>query len=170
MKYIIKKYNIRIKGEQLACDPFIKRNAEDLEFVKAHKSEIIEFIKKAEENAKKEKEDRKAKIKNIVGLAEIKNAISEYESYKEELDNFVLSGATGKAPIKPSADIEAMKRTHPRAAAYLYAEEYSYAAHFIKANAGREALEKIINGEPFEEAIANMEKIWSNYCAEHTMD
>lgn len=170
MKDIIKKYNIRIKGEQLACDPTIKRNAKDLEFVKAHKSEIIEFIKKAEENAKKEEENKKEKMENIAGLAEIKNAISEYENYTEEFDNFIVSGAVGEAPIKPSADIEAMKRKYPRAAAYLYAEEYSYAQHFIKANAGRDALEKIINGEPFEEVIANMEKIWDDYCEEHAMD
>lgn len=44
------------------------------------------------------------------------------------------------------------------------------AANYAKSSAGRTALEKIINGEDYAQAIADMEAEWSAYCDAHIWD
>ena len=60
--------------------------------------------------------------------------------------------------------IDALKAKYPRAAAYLKAREWGCAAHYVKAKAGRDAEERIINGEDHATVIAEMEKSWDAYC------
>ena len=60
--------------------------------------------------------------------------------------------------------IYALQAKYPRAAAYLKAREWGCAAHYVKAKAGRDAEERIINGEDHATVIAEMEKSWDAYC------
>ncbi len=61
---------------------------------------------------------------------------------------------------RPAHDIPAMLAKYPRAAAYLKAEAWARGAHYAKVAAGKAALEKIIQGEDFAAALAEMEAAW----------
>ena len=160
---IIKKYNIISLGTQLAMDPKIKNNMDDLTFAKEHKQDIIDFI------SQKSKE-RQAKIDAIEGLKEIEDAVSDLAKWNREFAaSFNDVGGLGVRP-KPDYDLEEMNRKYPRAAAYRKAEAYEYASHYYKATLGEQAKEKIINGEDYTAVIADMEQKWHDYTEAHIFD
>jgi hypothetical protein len=66
--------------------------------------------------------------------------------------------------------MEELYSKYPRAVMYKKAEYYAHNANYRKSTLGREAMEAIINGEPYEEVIDNMEKKWKEYCDEHIWD
>lgn len=115
---------------------------------------------------------REAKIDAIEGLKEIKSAIYDRQRYRCEfnamMDDEFNDGT--RAPKLPTADVDALLAKYPRAAAYIKAESYSYAAHDVKSMSGAKALEKIINGEDYAAALADMEAEWSAYVNEHMWD
>lgn len=115
---------------------------------------------------------REAKIAAIEGLKEIKTAIYDRQRYRREfnamMDDEFNDGA--RAPKLPTADVDALLAKYPRAAAYIKAESYSYAAHDVKSMSGAKAIEKIINGEDYAAALADMEAEWSAYVNEHMWD
>lgn len=116
--------------------------------------------------------ERKAKINAIEGLNEIQTAIADWERYDSEfakmMDDERNDGA--RPPKRPTSNVVELLEKYPRADAYLTAEEFSLADHYVKSNAGKKALEKIINGEDYVAAIAAMEKEWHDYCDEHMWD
>ena len=116
--------------------------------------------------------ERKAKIYAIEGLNEIQTAIVDWERYDADfakmMDNEYNDGSN--PPKRPTSNVGDLMEKYPRAAAYLTAEEFSLADHYVKSNAGKKALEKIINGEDYVAAIAAMEKEWHDYCDEHMWD
>lgn len=126
------------------------------------------------EKAAKEAADkaRQNKIEAIEGLKEIRAAINAQARYREELVQMMEDEDNDgiRPPKRPDPDIAALKAKYPRAAAYIKAENYSCAEHYAKADAGRAALEKIINGGDFAQAIADMEHEWSAYCRDHIWD
>jgi hypothetical protein len=71
---------------------------------------------------------------------------------------------------KPDYDFDVMYAKYPRAAAYLKAEKFSYAANSAKSNAGKKALMKILDGKDYTTAIEEMEKEWTAYCEGHIFD
>lgn len=115
---------------------------------------------------------REAKIAAIEGLKEIKTAIYDRQRYRREfnamMDDEFNDGACPPKP--PKANVDELMAKYPRAAAYIKAENYSYAAHDVKSKAGKIALEKIINGEDYAAALADMEAEWSAYVNEHMWD
>lgn len=169
---IIKKYNIRISkdGAQLACDKRIMKDAEAVEFVKSHKAEIIAYIKNEEDAKRRAAEERKAKIAAIEGLEEIRDARADLAAWHEEFNaSFNDVGGLGVRP-KPEYDFDALNAQYPRAAAYLAAEAFEYAANYAKSAAGKKAKERIINGEDYKQAIADMEAEWKEHCEKHIWD
>ena len=169
---IIKKYNIRIheNGTQLRADMRISKNPDDLAFMKENKPAIIDYIKSKKEAEEKAYQERKAKIDAIEGLKEIRDAIADLSRWHEEFEeSFNDVGGLGVRP-KPDYDIDGMKKKYPREAAYLKAESYEYASHYHKSSLGKDAKEKIINGEDCAEAISEMEQKWKEYCDEHIWD
>ena len=169
---LVKKYNIRIhpNGTQIACDKYIAKDAKAVAFVKEHKAEIISYIKAAEEAERKAAEERAAKIAAIEGLAEIKAAKDDLDAWHNEFArSFADVGGLG-VRRKPEHDIAALNAKYPRAAAYLRAEAYAYASHYAKSGAGKKALERIINGDDYDAAIADMEAEWQEHCNGHIWD
>lgn len=138
------------------------------------KPQIIEELERRERAVMESADEEMRKIEAIDGLREIQNAIFELEEWHRKLEE---SYETEDSPVtdmirrnRPKHDIPAMKKAHPRAAAYLKAESFSLSENYAKSRAGRKALEKIIDGDDFEKAIAIMEKEWSDYCMEHIWD
>lgn len=115
---------------------------------------------------------RREKINAIEGLKEIRAAIDDIERYREEfnamMDDEFNDGVF--PPKKPTANISELKAKYPRAVAYIKAEEYSFADHHVKSEAGKKAIDRIINGEDYAAVITDMEAEWGNFCAKHMWD
>lgn len=144
-------------------------------YAKAHKPEIMEYLlkkeKQAEEDAQKARE-RQAKIEAIEGLKELEAANEALLNYREAFNQAIESG-DAIFPSKPSVTpegIEALRKKYPRAAAYRKAEAGSLAANYAQASAYKKALERIINGDDYEKALADADAEWKAYLDEHIWD
>ena len=142
-----------------------------IEQIKALKDEIIDELVKREAAEKAAAAAREAKIKAIEGLAEIQDAINAEIDYHNEFNRRMENEAQSSfLPAKPEANSKDLRAKYPRAAAYVKAENWVYSGHFAKVAAGRKALERIINGENYEQVLADMEAEWSAHCKEHMWD
>jgi hypothetical protein len=149
----------------------IARGKKHIEEIKSRKPEILAYLaakKAAEEAAYRERE---AKIKAIAGLADLEAAINAEEEYHNEFNRRMENEALSSfAPARPAVSSKVLAATYPRAAAYIKAEAWSYASHYAKAAAGRKALDRIINGEDYEQVLADMVAEWTAHCNEHIWD
>lgn len=172
IKDMISKYGIKIHkdGVHLAMSQFVTKNPEDKDYIISHKTEIMDYLKAEAEAKQKAAEERQAKISAIEGLDLLKKTINAWAIYHDEFNRFIENDAIGKPPVKPTADIEALKAAYPRAAAYIKADNFTDAAHYAKSSAGRKAKERIINGDDPDIVIADMENEWKSYCDEHIWD
>ena len=145
IKQIVKKYKLyepnTNKGKiAVGNTPLIKKNPDDMEFIKANKPAILDYLR-----AEKE--------------AEIKRIEESVAKQKARESSIGLEDRT--------AEMAAM---YPIAAAYHKAESWSLAANYAKANAGRKAMNRIKAGEDHEKVIADMENEWSVHCEKHIWD
>lgn len=138
--------------------------------IKARKAEILAELR-ARTAAEKAESERKAEElrRNVPGLDELRDAIAENERGYERMRREIQEGEGFIHSYKP-IDIEALRVKYPAAAAYLKAEKFSRSSHFIKANAGRKAMDIIVAGGDFEKAISDMEAEWQKYCSKHEWD
>lgn len=166
MKDLIKKYNItETANGMIQARPAHKLTDAEKDQIRAAKPAILAYFAEL----RQAEADRQAKIEAIEGLEELKDIRAEWENYRDEFDQAMEAG-NGYTPSKPEEKVEDVAKRYPRAAAYLKAEDYSYASHYAKASAGRKALERIINGENHEQAIAEMEAEFTAYCEKHIWD
>jgi len=139
--------------------------------LKARKAEIIDYLVTEEAAAKAAAEDRKAKIAAIEGLAELQAAIDAEANYHHEVNRrFEDEALSSIMPARPKVNAEDVAAKYPRAAAYIKAENWTYASNHAKNAAGRKALERIINGEDYEQVLAEMDAEWSAHCDNHVWD
>lgn len=170
---LIKKYNITLSPN--SDDKVVIRNTElakadnIIDDVIASKGEIISILKAEAEAERNKIREELAKIDAIEGLAEIRDAIVEHNRYWEKF-NYAVEHGTGILPSKPKTDSADLMAKYPRAAAYLKADEYAKAANDAKAAAGKKARERIINGEDYDKAIADMDSEWTSYCNKNIWD
>lgn len=138
-------------------------------YVVAHKQQIMEYLLEKERTAAQEAlaaQERQAKAAQIEGLAELEAASEAVLRHREA---FVRAweqgdGVLPAAPQVTPEDVEALEKRYPRAAAYRKALSGSLAAHDVKAAAYSKALDRIINGEDYEKALADAEAEWLAYC------
>lgn len=128
----------------------------------------------AEEAAKREEaarigREREARRAAIHGVKLIEKAREEWDKWHDDTVRAIDSG-DGIRPAEPKVNIEALKEQYPRAAALLKAESYSRSTNYAKSSAGSKARERIIDGEDYEKAIADMEQEWTDYCHKHMWD
>lgn len=180
---LITKYNITLKWELTdngygPNGKIIIRNGEecaqagDRETIRAMKPEILSILM-AEYNAEKERyQERKAKIKAIPGLEEITSALEDANSWHRDLEASFDGESGGGIGVraKPKYDFDAMYAKYPRAKAYLDAKQFAEANNYAKAAAGNKALEAIINGDDYNDAIATMIAEWDAYLAKNMWD
>lgn len=139
--------------------------------MRSQKQEILQYLSSAAEQQKRAVRERQEKIDAIPGLAELQAAINDLNIWKEEFEQNWERGDSGVGlRTRPNYDFEALCKQYPKAAAYIKADKMSRAAHDVKASAGEKAKERILNGEDFEQALADAEKEWSAYAMEHMWD
>lgn len=143
-----------------------------LDEIKAKKSDILAVLMEEHKAQKSARAEREAKINAIPGLREIKAAQEDMKRWREEFTASFESEAGGSVGVrtKPKYDMAGLYAKYPRAKAYLEASDYANAEHSVKAAAGKKALEAIINGEDYEQAIATMKSKWAEYTTEHMWD
>ena len=156
------RYNDIWLTQQNGKDALLGRikNQQDLNFAKENKDAIIAHFKEKERVA----QERKEKIRNIEGLAELEKAANEWSDYNYKFRKMqdTEDGYSGALSIKkPSVSTKELAEKYPRAAAYREAENYENASNYAKAAAGSRAKERIINGEDPKKVIKEMEEEWS---------
>ena len=171
---MVKKYNIKLAdgGRIGIYNANCAKKDKMVDTIIAAKPEIIAYLTAEKEATEKAAAERKAKIDAIEGLKELEAAIAEHENYHYKFNRMMEDeGNDGvNPPIRPQSNIRELKLKYPRAAAYIEAKSYEYSANYAKSGAGRNACERIINGEDYEQVLADMEKEWSDYCNEHIWD
>lgn len=98
---------------------------------------------------------RKAQLAVAVpGLDELRAAREAEERYRDRfaamMENEHNDGA--RPPAQPTTNAAALAREFPRAALYLTAEAYSYAANHHKVAAGKRAMRILADGGPEQDA------------------
>lgn len=165
---MIKKYNIKLNSDktQIMVDGKIGKSSTDTAWVKKHKAEIIDILLEKEAKEEAAREEYRQKLAAIEGLIELQNAMQEWSEYKSAMNRFIERDCIGEAPEKPKATVSELKEKYPKAAAYVYADNWSYAAHYYKAILGERAKAKILDGEDYTEVILDMKEAWDDYTKE----
>lgn len=166
---MVRRYNIFAMDDGRICarpDAGKKcfTDAEKVE-ISAAKPELLNYFAEV----KAEAASRAAKIAAIEGIKEIEAIQSEWETYFYKRDR-AFESECGRFPTAPKTEISSVKAKYPRAAAYLLAQSYSFASNYEKAHAGRNALERIINGEDHDTVIAEMKSEWEAAAHEAVMN
>jgi hypothetical protein len=170
IEMLINKYNLRVVKHNGvdALLPSTKPNATDLVAIKDNKTDIINYLLSKEAEERKAAAERMAKIEAIEGLKELENAIIEWNNYSRSLrNNFDNEYKSSILPTAPKVTVDELKKKYPRAAAYLLADNWSLSNNYKKADAGRKALEKIINGDDYDKAIEEMKAEFTNAIGEN---
>lgn len=168
---LIRKYKISIAPSgKLLCLAANARKDGNFDAIVAAKPEILQILTDDAEARNAYTAAREARIAAISGLAEIRAAQEDLSAWDREFErSFDDCGGLGVRP-RPQYDLDAMYAAYPAAAAYLKAESMAAAANCAKAAAGRKALDRIINGDDPDAALADAESEWGAYVTAHVWD
>lgn len=171
---LVHKFSIFQQGDKIGTRNIPrddKTKADLLGAMRSKKPEILQYLHDVKEQEANAMRERQAKIDAIPGIAELRAAIEDVNSWHREYSENIHSGASGVGlRAKPQYDLDAMREKYPRAAAYLKACEMANAANYAKAAAGEKARERIINGEDCEQVLSDAEKEWDTYVKERAWD
>lgn len=152
LKNLVSRYGIYLPENHPGCFGVRHRPKaqEQVDFLKAHKPEIMEYLTKQ----RREKEERKAKIAAIPGLAEMQKKYDEFSRQmakysKDKEAYFEERGSYPVFPKRPDAseyNFDELKEKYPQADAYLKAEFLSFSDSYELASVGRKLLQEVIDG------------------------
>ncbi len=154
---MIRKYAIILDGDKLAVRIRPRTQAE-IDVLRAARDEIAKYLTDVAAAEKAAYEARQARIRlNVPGLDEVREAIEasrrQHAAFERAMDR-----GDGRLPAATKIDLDTVKATFPRAAAYIKAESYSMASWDVKADAGRKAMERLEAGEDHIAVLADMDK------------
>ena len=119
-------------------------------------------------NLEKEKFELKEtkKEKNIPGLKELENIISDWNYYQESFNRMMEDEMNDgvHSPKRPTKEVADIAKQYPIASAYIKTDNWSMADNYVKSGAGSKAKKAIENGEDYKIAIEKMEQEWNEYC------
>lgn len=168
---------IEIEPGKEGINPFIcaKGSAETLQKMLNRKPmvEIKRVVGNAVDLAKEEYEEKEnKKHKNIPGLVELEKIIMDWDYYQEGCSRMMEDEMNDgvNPPKRPSIEVAEIAKRYPIAAAYIKADNWSMASHYVKSAAGDKAKIAIENGEDYKIVIAEMEKIWNDHTTNHMWD
>ena len=117
----------------------------------------VEMALAAEEAEEKAEEQRL--LTNVPGLTELQAALADRSRYEAEFTEMMEceSNDGARPPKAARADAAAIAEQYPRAALYVKAQAYSYASHWAKSKAGREAMEILASGGQIIDAQNKLE-------------
>lgn len=178
IKDLIKKYKLVLASDGIhliAWEIEMAKTDGMLDSIKSNKDEILSILKAEKEEKEKAAKERKEKINAIEGLNEIREAIEQQEAWQRKFNsNMSNEYESFKVSSRPENKISELKEKYPRAAAYLKAESLFLSENSDISIIGKNALEKIINGENFvsvmEEAEAKRKAAMESFLNRHIWD
>ena len=160
---LIRKYSITLTDDEEHIKLYAGKN-KSVEEVKAHKDEIISYLKEKKDLERR----RREAVDSIEGIKEIENFIRQREIYHEKIRSaFESEDGIISYPEKPAQTLEELRTKYPKAAAYLLARDYSYFSNYIKAGYGKTAINRIADGEDYNTVIQEMKDSWTEYCKDN---
>lgn len=139
--------------------------AETLDFIRAEKPGILAYLQEAKVLEKR----RNAALASMEGIDEIRKAIYAIHNFHRQL-NDAMDNEDYRPIKRPEADLEALCKKYPVAKAYLDAEAFSLSENAVKSQYGRDAMNRILDGENHEKVISDMDAAWSEYVNRHAFD
>lgn len=130
-------------------------------------AEIKKIIGNAVDLSSEKREEKEAKKKlNIIGLAELEKIIVDWDWYQECLNQMMENEMNDgvNPPRRPKTEVAEIAKKYPVAAAYIKADNWSMASHYVKSIAGNKAKKTIRNGGDYKTAIIEMEETWAAHC------
>lgn len=183
---MIKRYNIRLEmkfdngkfiptGRLGVYNTVLLQKDGAKDEVLSRKDEAKALLLRRYEDEQRAYEERQAKIAAIPGLKEIQHAIEDLTEWEKEFERSFderYGAGCGGLGVRshPNYDIKAMKAQYPRAAAYLEMFDWSQRDFIEQRIAGQKALEKIIDDDNWEQAVADAKKELDDYITEHIWD
>lgn len=173
----MKKYNLseikrlvetyRIQEQEAGMLRVMVVNAsDDLKMIKENKQAILDYIR----NEKRAANERQHKIDSIEGLSEIKACMDAWAKWHADFDRMVDTGRSYMTVKKPSTEVAELRKKYPVADAYLIADKESRRQNYELATIGKNALERIINGDDYKKVLAEMEKERAAFTESHIWD
>lgn len=147
-----------------------KLSPEEIENIKNHKAEILNYIREERRKAKEAQEAREKKIQAIEGLNEIESCMSAWMEWNEDFRTMMETGRGYMTAERPEITVEELRERYPVADAYLKARREARKTNFELSAIGKKALNRIIEGEDYNEVINDMEQELSKFVASHIWD
>jgi len=155
-KELVEKCGISLYGENLRVV-----NAGNLvPEIKARKPEIIKYLQGVEAE---KKEATRVYIEKLdkMGVTEIHRVAAMWDKYRQDQKRAEESETYTATVAMPTIKTADVLSANPVGAAYVQAENYIMASNYMKSAAGRRAMEAIMDGKDYTEAIAQMEAEWT---------
>lgn len=139
--------------------------AETLDFIRAEKSGILEYLQEAKVLEKR----RNAALASMEGIDEIRKAVYAIRNFHRQF-NDAMDNEDYRPIKRPDIDLDALYKKYPIAKAYLDAEAFGLSENFAKSKIGKDAMNRILDGENHENVISDMNAEWSEYVNRHAFD
>ena len=165
IKRLVETYRIQ-EQEAGMLRVMVVNASDDLKMIKENKQAILDYIR----NEKRAANERQHKIDSIEGLSEIKACMDAWAKWHADFDRMVDTGRSYMTVKKPSTEVAELRKKYPVADAYLIADKESRRQNYELATIGKNALERIINGEDYKKVLAEMEKERAAFTESHIWD
>ena len=168
IKRLVETYRIqeREAGVIRVMDINKAQASDDLKMIKENKQAILDYIR----NEKRAANERQHKIDSIEGLSEIEACMDAWAEWHADFDTMVETGRGYMTVKKPSTEVAELRKKYPVADAYLIADKESRRSNHELATIGKNALERIINGEDYKKVLDDMKKERAAFTESHIWD
>lgn len=171
---MVKKYRLKIAEDGVRLLVYGAEEAKRdgvIEEIKTRKPEIMSYLKEKKESEERAEREREEKVNGIEGLKEIEDAIEEQNKWTRDFERMMDSedGFTGMR-VRPKNHVNELLEKYPRAAAYIKAYNLSFNENYELQEIGSRALEKIINGEDYNEVMNKMKSEKEEFVNRHIWD
>ena len=139
--------------------------AETLDFIRAEKPGILAYLQEAKVLEKR----RNAALASMEGIDEIRKAVYAIRNFHRQF-NDAMDNEDYRPIKRPDIDLDALYKKYPIAKAYLDAEAFCLSENFAKSKIGKDAMNRILDGENHENVISDMNDEWSEYVNQHAFD
>lgn len=139
--------------------------AETLDFIRAEKPGILAYLQEAKVLEKR----RNAALASMEGIDEIRKAVYAIRNFHRQF-NDAMDNEDYRPIKRPDIDLDALYKKYPIAKAYLDAEAFGLSENFEKSKIGKDAMNRILDGENHEKVISDMDAAWSEYVNRHAFD
>jgi len=144
----------------------------DLEAV-GGKQVVLDYFRSERERKSREYAERQQKIAAIEGLSEMEQMYADNNRWHVQFDKMMDNDGCFPQPtatLHSDEEMTTTRKKYPRATAYLKAERMANKSHYEYAAIGRDALERIINGEDYALVLTDMEKAENDITTAHMWD